>query len=89
MLMPGSNTYFLKVSGHVSLKVATKDSFRAKNNLKTLHCLGYFSITKTEECDQKEWSVSDKFGITMPFPANYFFGSRCKRFSESSHQRIF
>ena len=53
MLMPGSNTYFLKVSGHVSLKVATKDSFRGKNNLKTLHFSGYFSKTKMEECDQK------------------------------------
>ena len=28
--MPGSNTYFLEVSEHVSLKVDTKGSFRGK-----------------------------------------------------------
>ena len=28
--MPGSNTYFLEVSAYVSLKVATKVSFRGK-----------------------------------------------------------
>ena len=27
MIMPGSNTYFLKVSSHVSLKVANGNSF--------------------------------------------------------------
>ena len=30
MLMVGSDTYFLEVGAHVSLKVATKDYFRGK-----------------------------------------------------------
>ena len=30
MLMPSSDTYFMEVSAHVSLKVATKSSFREK-----------------------------------------------------------
>ena len=32
--MPCSDTYFLKVSAHVSLKVATKGYLRGKNTLK-------------------------------------------------------
>ena len=32
--MPGSDTYFLEVSAHVSLKVATKDSFRDNETIK-------------------------------------------------------
>ena len=31
--MPGLDTYFLEVSAHVSLKVATNDSFRGKGTL--------------------------------------------------------
>ena len=120
-----SNTYFLQVSAHVSLKVATKGYFRGKKNSETLdiwlvflkekrrsaikkievsltnlallslaqqhilwkqvhvfhfksppkHVLevkklwkfrfwGCFSIAKTEECDQRNWSFSEMFGIT-------------------------
>ena len=32
--MPGSDTYFLEVSTHVSLIVATDDSFRDKETVK-------------------------------------------------------
>ena len=34
MLMPASDTYFLEVSVHVSLKVATNDYFRDKESMK-------------------------------------------------------
>ena len=32
--MPASDTYFLEVSAHVSLKVATNDYFRDKESMK-------------------------------------------------------
>ena len=32
--MPGSDTYFLEVNAHVSLRVATDDSFRDKESMK-------------------------------------------------------
>ena len=32
--MPGWDTYFLEVSAHVSLKVATKDYFRDKETMR-------------------------------------------------------
>ena len=31
--MPGSYIYFLEVSSHISLKVATEDSFRDKETM--------------------------------------------------------
>ena len=34
MVLPGSDTYFVEVSAHVSLKVATKGYFRGKKTLK-------------------------------------------------------
>ena len=49
MLVASSDTYFLEVSAHVSLKVATKDSFRDKKTY--FKFLGYFSKAKTEECN--------------------------------------
>ena len=33
--MAGLDTYFLEVSAHVSLKLATEDSFRDKETMKT------------------------------------------------------
>ena len=36
MLIPGSDTYFLEVSAHVSLKVASDKSFRDKKNYESL-----------------------------------------------------
>ena len=35
MIMPGSAAYFLEVGVHISLKVATDDSFRDKETMKT------------------------------------------------------
>ena len=49
MLVASSDTNFLEVSAHVSLKVATKDSFRDKKTY--FKFLGYFSKAKTEECN--------------------------------------
>ena len=34
MVLPGSATYFVEVSAHVCLKVATKGYFRGKKTLK-------------------------------------------------------
>ena len=50
MLISGLDTYFLEVSAHALLKVATKGSFRGKK-LEYLAFLGYFSESKTEEYD--------------------------------------
>ena len=33
--------------------------------------LDYFSKTKTEECDQEDWSISDIFGNITPCSAIY------------------
>ena len=41
MLLLGLDTYFLEVSAHALLKVATKRSFRGKKS-KNLAFLGYF-----------------------------------------------
>ena len=35
MIMPGSDTYFLEVCAHLSLKIATDDSFRDKETMKS------------------------------------------------------
>ena len=51
----------------VSLKVATKVFLLVK----TLRFLEYFSKAKTEECDQKSSSVSDKFGINTTCSTSY------------------
>ena len=45
------NTYFLEVSAHALLKVATKGSFSGKKNLAFS---GYFSEAKTGQCNQKD-----------------------------------
>ena len=55
MLLPGSGTYFLEVSAHVSLKVATKVCLRVKKNSENLYFLVVFlkekrkSVTKEIE----------------------------------------
>ena len=60
MLLLGLDTYFLEVSVHALLQVATKRSFRGKKskNLAFLDYfqayLGYSSEAKTEECEQKD-----------------------------------
>ena len=53
-------TYFLKQGARISLKVGTKVSQRGTKMQKFK---GFFSKAKTEECDQKDSFVSDKFGI--------------------------
>ena len=53
MLMSGLDTYFLEVSAHAFLKVATKGSFRGKK-YENLAFLGYFSEAETKECNQKD-----------------------------------
>ena len=54
----------------LSLKVATKVFLDIKKLLK-LRFLDYFPIAKTEECDQEDLSVSDKFGIITPCLVTY------------------
>ena len=46
------DTYFLKVSAHVLLKLAVKGSIRGKKS-ENLAFLGYFFKAKSEACDQK------------------------------------
>ena len=48
MLMAGSDAYFLEVSAHALLKIATKGSFRGEK-LENFAFLGYFS--EAEEYD--------------------------------------
>ena len=55
--MVGSDTYFLVVRGHVSLKLATKDCFINEKN---------FSKAKLKECNQKKQISSDKLGMILP-----------------------
>ena len=90
MIMPYSDTCFLEVSTHVSLKVATDDSFTVKETIWKCRFLECFSKAKTEECDKNIWNVFDQFGITMHCSATYFLeaGSKCTRFIESSLQRV-
>ena len=71
MIMSGLDTYFLEVSVHALLKVATKGSFRGKK-YENVAFLGYFSKAKTEECSQIVWSVCSRFGIIIPCSAKYF-----------------
>ena len=46
--MSGLDTYFLDVSAHALLRVATKSSF-IDTKSENFTCLGYFSEVKTEE----------------------------------------
>ena len=71
MLIHGSDTYFLEVSAHVSLNVATKASFRGEK-LRKFRFLAYFSKAKTEECDRKNLRDWNKFGMLMPGLDTYF-----------------
>ena len=62
IIIPSSGTYFLEVVSRDSLKAAIKVVLDVKKLLK-LRILDYFSNAKTEECDQEDWKVFDKFGI--------------------------
>ena len=50
MVMSGLDTYFLEVTEHALLQVATKGSSRGKKS-ENLAFLGCFSETKMEECN--------------------------------------
>ena len=65
MIMSSLDTYFLEVSDNALLKVTTKSYFRGKE-YRNLAFLGYFSEAKTEECNQKYWSVFIRFSIIIP-----------------------
>ena len=58
MFMPISDTHFLKVSAHASLKVAIKSSFRGKKRQK-------FRIFKAIFLKQKQSTATKKFGISL------------------------
>ena len=59
MLISGLDTYFLEVSAHALLKVATKGSFRRKK-CENLAFLDYFCETKRRSPTKKtEVSVRD------------------------------
>ena len=62
IIIPSLGTYFLEVVSRDLLKAATKVVLDVKKLLK-LGILDYFSKAKTEECDQEDWRVFDKFGI--------------------------
>ena len=73
MNISSSVTFFLKAGARFSLKVATKVSFRGKEKLwQSRFLLDYFSKTKTEEFNQKIWSVYNILGITIRRSAQYY-----------------
>ena len=78
--MPCSSTYYLEVSACVSLKVATKVSFKGRS---------YFLKAKREMCGQKCLIVSDKFGMFIPCSTTYFLEVNALVSPESSHQMFF
>ena len=71
MVMSGLDTYFLEVTEHALLQVATKGSSRGKKS-ENLAFLGCFSETKMEECNLTNWSVYNRFSIIKPCLAAYF-----------------
>ena len=71
--MSSLDTYILEVSDNAMLKVATKSSCRGKKK-KKLTFLDYFSEAKTEDYNQKDWSVYNRFEITIPCSDRQFLG---------------
>ena len=51
MLMSGLDTYFLEVSAHALLKIATKGSFRGEKSENLAFFRLFYSEAKTEEYD--------------------------------------
>ena len=51
MLISGLDTYFLEMSAHALLKIATNGSFRGKKKSENLAFLGYLSEAKPEGYD--------------------------------------
>ena len=58
MLLSDSDTYFLELSAHVSLIVATKVSFKGRKIQK-------FSIVNAFFLEQKRKSANKKFGVLL------------------------
>ena len=71
IITPCLATYHLEVGAPVSLNLPTKASFGGKKTLKSKFW-GYFSKARTQECDQKKLSLSDKFGMLMSGLDIYF-----------------
>ena len=67
-----SVTFFPKAGACFLLKVATKASFGGKGKLWRSRLLGYFSKAKTEEFNQKTWSVCNILGTTIRRSAHYY-----------------
>ena len=67
-----SMTFFPKAGVHFLLKVAIKASFGGKEKLWQYRFLGYFSKAKTEEFNQKIWSVCNILGISIRRLAQYY-----------------
>ena len=72
------DTNFLEIKAHALLKVATKGSFRGKKS-KNLIFLDYLSEATTE-CDEKDWSVYHRLGITIPLSTTCFLEGSCDLF---------
>ena len=72
MIMSGLDTYFLEVSVHALLKVATKGSFRGKK-YENVAFLGYFSKVKTEECNQIVWHYLVDLALLYLVQLNIFW----------------
>ena len=68
--IPCSAASFLEVGAGISLKVATKVFFRRKKTLK-IEIFRLLYKAETEECDQEDWSFSDKIGIITPCSSTY------------------
>ena len=88
MLMPNLDTYFLEVSAHASLKVATENSYTGKK-IQKLSILKFFFLKKKRKNATKKIEVSLINLPSLYLVQSHIFGSRCKRFTESSHQRFF
>ena len=71
IITPCSSKYHLEMGAPVSLKVATKASFGGKKKLIKLRSSASLSKEETEECNQEEWNVSDKFWIVTPCSDTY------------------
>ena len=83
-----SATYFLEVGASISLKVASKGSIRDKKTLKNwIFRLLFYSKNgrvrpKSSKCF---WLIWHHYTLL----SYIFSGSRCTRFIESSHRRVY
>ena len=66
-----SATLLLEVRVHLGLKIAT-EAFRGCRKLWKFRFSCYFTKAKTEQCNQKDLFVFNKFGISIHCSATYF-----------------